>query len=114
MIRAQRYVEGSVVSGEGNPLSVSLAAPWVGVSKTVLVHFETLPDAGELLTISHQNRNGLASWKTELFSDDPNLCNSQDYSFLAPVSMQNGDSIIVEYPNSADVGITVSITLETA
>lgn len=111
MLKAQRYQESSVEAG-GGALSFSLAAVWVGINKCILIHFETLPAAGDELIISHQNKNGLAAWKTELFSEDPNLCNTQDFIFTVPVCLQNGDSMEVKYANSDKVGITCSITLE--
>jgi len=114
MLKAQAYNEGSVAAGDGAALSVELAAPWVGVNKTIYINFPVLPAAGDLLTISHQHRNGLPAWKTELFSEDPNLCNIRSFSFLSQVALQAGDSLIVEYANNADVEITCSITLETS
>lgn len=114
MLKAQVYKEGSTVAGAVGALLVEQEAPWVGIVKSILVNFLTTPAEGELLTIYHQNKNGLVAWRTPLWQDDPALCPIDGFSFLAPVGLQAGDSIIVEYPNSAKVAITCSITLETS
>ena len=114
MIKATAYAEGVIVAGAGTDLNVFLAAPWVGIVKTVLVHFIHLPAAGDELVFSLQNKNLDPDHRTQLFSEDPNLCNTQDFTLLSPVSMQAGDRLTIEYANAANVGIRWSITLETS
>lgn len=106
------YKEGSVQGGSSQALSLEITAPWSGHVKTVLVHFSSIPLATEDLVIYHQNKNGLVDWQTEIFSDDPKASQLDNYWFSGRVAVRAGDKIQVTYPNSDDITITASITLE--
>jgi len=103
---------GFTTAGQVGSLSVEAIAPWTGYCQTILVHFTELPTSPERIVFTHHDKNGDPDWATEIFSDDPMECELTDYTLLAPVCMEAGDKITVEYPNTDQKKITCSITLE--
>jgi hypothetical protein len=105
---------GFTTAGSVGALAVEATAAWTGYCKTILVHFAALPITPEQIVFTHHDKNGEVDWSTEIFSDDPVDCELTDYTLLAPVCMEAGDKMTVEYPNTDKLKITCSITLEGA
>jgi len=113
MQKAIEYEEGFTTEGEAESLSVICVAPWQGKLSCVLFHIADPVLTGADVIIRHHHRNGLNTWESELFREDPNECpDVYNVQITEPIALKPGDSISVEYANPDRLYTNAQIWIE--